>query len=170
MIALSVFLGGPPFAFRWNIGGLPALQVSFQLTPVALCGFLFGPLAALLAGAASDLIRAVLFPMGAYVPWFTIVFALMAAAPAFACKLFFRRAGERGYAYWQMTIGFLVAQFLFSTIANTLLISLLYGNAVALLLPTRIVSLAMAFAHALAVKLIAEALRRSRLMTPSTNR
>lgn len=50
----------------------PVVKIGFGFVPIAVCGMLYGPLWAGVAGGSADLVGAVLFPIGAYFPGFTI--------------------------------------------------------------------------------------------------
>ncbi len=50
-------------------------KIGFGFAPIALCAMSFGPLAAAVAGGLSDLLGAILFPIGPYHPGFTLVSA-----------------------------------------------------------------------------------------------
>lgn len=52
------------------------VKIGFGFVPIALCGFMFGPAIAALAGALADFLGAILFPIGAYFPGFTLTAAL----------------------------------------------------------------------------------------------
>ncbi len=54
----------------------PIVRIGFGFVPIAICGMLYGPMMAGVAGAMSDIIGAVLFPTGAYFPGFTVSAAL----------------------------------------------------------------------------------------------
>ena len=72
LTALGVILGGllsiPAVPF-----GSYSLKIGFGVLPVILSGVLFGPAYGGIVGALTDLIQALLFPKGAYMPWFTVV-------------------------------------------------------------------------------------------------
>lgn len=54
----------------------PIVKIGFGFVPVVLCAILFGPAWAGFAAAAGDFLGAILFPMGAYNPGFTVSAAL----------------------------------------------------------------------------------------------
>ena len=92
LTALGVILGGllsiPAMPF-----GSYTLKIGFGVLPVLLAGVLFGPVYGGIVGALTDLLQALLFPKGAYMPWFTLVgiFSVFHAEaeaniPALACS------------------------------------------------------------------------------------
>lgn len=50
----------------------PQLRITFTFIPLAVAGWLFGPVPAMLVGAVGDIVGALLFPQGAYFPGFTL--------------------------------------------------------------------------------------------------
>lgn len=66
LIALEVVLS------RFLSLSLPTIKIGFAFLPLAVAGILYGPLWAGAAGAAADVLGALLFPIGAYFPGFTL--------------------------------------------------------------------------------------------------
>ena len=84
LTAVSVVLGR--FAsIPVNLMGIFALNFGFGLAPVILSGLLFGPTWGFLTGFLADLIGALAFPKGAYVPLFSLTYALAGFTPAAPC-------------------------------------------------------------------------------------
>lgn len=54
----------------------PQLRITFTFIPLAVCGWLFGPVPAMIVGAVGDIVGSLLFPQGAYFPGFTITSVL----------------------------------------------------------------------------------------------
>ena len=73
LIALQVVLG--------NLVQIAMLtkQMNFGFLPIAVAGYLFGPLGGLLVAALGDVIGTILFGTGAYFPGFTVTAALSGA-------------------------------------------------------------------------------------------
>ena len=65
-IVLSRFLS----INTWN------LKIGFTFIPIFLAGYLYGPFKGALVGGIADLVGAILFPIGAYFPGFTLTCAL----------------------------------------------------------------------------------------------
>ncbi len=73
LIALQVVLG--------NLVQIAMLtkQMNFGFLPIAVSGYLFGPIGGLLVAALGDVIGTLLFGTGAYFPGFTVTAALVGA-------------------------------------------------------------------------------------------
>lgn len=113
----------------WN------LKIGFGFVPVMLAGIFFGPLAGGLVGGLSDLIGALLFPIGPYFPGFTLTAALSGAM--FGWVLHKRHSFARvcGVVLFnQLVLGLLV---------NSFWISVLYGSPYFGLLLSRLVQYAI---------------------------
>ena len=80
LTALGVVLGGllsiPAMPF-----GSYTLKIGFGVLPVIIAGVLYGPGYGAIVGALCDLLQALIFPKGAYMPWFTVVGALFGLYP-----------------------------------------------------------------------------------------
>ncbi len=50
----------------------PQLRITFTFIPLAVAGWLFGAVPAMLVGAVGDIVGSLLFPQGAYFPGFTV--------------------------------------------------------------------------------------------------
>lgn len=50
----------------------PELRITFTFIPLALAGWLLGPVPAMLVGLVGDLVGCILFPAGPYFPGFTL--------------------------------------------------------------------------------------------------
>ncbi|MBR5559530.1 MAG: folate family ECF transporter S component [Oscillospiraceae bacterium] len=113
----------------WN------MKIGFGFVPVMLAGMLFGPLAGGLVGGFSDLIGALLFPIGPYFPGFTLTAALTGAM--FGWMLHKRQSFGRvcGVVLFnQLVLGLLI---------NSFWISVLYGSPYMGLLVSRLVQYAI---------------------------
>ena len=121
----------------WNI------KIGFSFVPVVAAAILYGPLAAGTVGALGDFIGAILFPIGAYFPGFTLTAFLTGLVFGFFLhkrqKVFFTVAA----------VG--INQFILSLFLNTLWISALYGSPYMPLLGTRIFQTLLLFVVQVAV-------------------
>ena len=54
----------------------PIVKISFSFIPLSMIGILYGPIYCCIAGGLADFIGAILFPVGAYFPGYTITAAL----------------------------------------------------------------------------------------------
>ena len=119
-IVLSRFLS----LNMWNI------KIGFSFVPVVVAAMLYGPIAAGVVGALGDFIGAILFPIGAYFPGFTLTAFLTGCV----FGLFLYR--KRGILPTLAAVG--INQFILSLFLNTLWISILYGSPYVPLLATRV--------------------------------
>ena len=77
LIALQVVLG--------NLVQIPTpiKQLNFGFLPIAIAGYLLGPIGGLLVAALGDVVGTILFGTGAYFPGFTVTAALAGMAYGF---------------------------------------------------------------------------------------
>ena len=76
MVAMEVILAR--FSIHtWN------LKIGFTFLPIAVAAILYGPVAGGFVGAIGDVVSAVLFPVGAYFPGFTLTAYLTGAVFGF---------------------------------------------------------------------------------------
>lgn len=120
LTALGVILGGllsiPAVPF-----GSYSLKIGFGVLPVILSGVLFGPAYGGIVGALTDLIQALLFPKGAYMPWFTVVGIFrFGARPVFMKK--------QKPTFVRLLAAVAAGQLFGSVFLNTLLLVELYGS------------------------------------------
>lgn len=109
-IVLSRFLS----ISAWNT------KIGFAFVPVVLAAMLLGPLYAGLVAALADFVGAILFPVGAYFPGFTLTAFLMGAC--YGLFLWKKQSFPR-------VLGAVaVHQLVLSLLLNTLWISVLYGS------------------------------------------
>lgn len=142
-IVLSRFLS---FS-AWN------LKIGFAFLPVVLAAVLIGPLAGGIVAALGDFIGAILFPIGAYFPGFT----LTAFLTGFIFGLFLSKEQTMPRIIGAVAINQLILSFLL----NSLWISILYGAPFIPLLGTRIVQVAvLAPVQVVVIKLILPAVKR----------
>ncbi len=132
-IVLSRFLS----ISAWNT------KIGFAFVPVVLAALLLGPLYAGVVAALADLLGAILFPVGAYFPGFTLTAFLM----GLTYGLFLYRKQD----FLRIFSAVAVHQLLLSLLLNTLWISVLYGSSFVPLLVTRIAQCAILWAVQLAV-------------------
>ena len=132
-IVLSRFLS----ISAWNT------KIGFAFVPVVLAALLLGPLYAGVVAALADLLGAILFPVGAYFPGFTLTAFLM----GLTYGLFLYRKQD----FLRIFAAVAVHQLLLSLLLNTLWISVLYGSSFVPLLVTRIAQCAILWAVQLAV-------------------
>ena len=120
LTALGVVLGG-----MLSIPAMPlgtySVKIGFGAFPVILSGVLFGPVYGGIVGGLTDLLQALLFPKGAYMPWFTLVGILFGLIPG----LFFMK-GQKP-TFLRLLAAIATGQVIGSVILNTTLVVVLYS-------------------------------------------
>ena len=119
-IVLSRFLS----ISAWNT------KIGFAFVPVVIAAILLGPLQAGIVAALADFLGAILFPIGAYFPGFTLT--------AFLMGLFYGLFLYREQTVLRVALSVAVHQLILSLLLNTLWISVLYGSPFGPLLVTRL--------------------------------
>ena len=148
LIALQVVLSR---FLAINIGTV--LKFSFGFVAVVMAAHLYGVPGACAVAAVSDVIGAVLFPMGE----FFIGYTLTATLTGLIYGLFLYKKQD-----WPRTIAAVcINQFVLSLFLNTLWISILYGSPYVPLLATRIVQcLILTAVQLVCIQAIAKAISR----------
>ena len=102
-IALGVVLGGllniPAVVF-----GAYSVKIGFGVLPVILAGMLYGPVYGGMVGGLTDFLQAVIFPKGAYEPWFTIIGIFFGLIPG----LFFMK--KQPFKFWRIFLAVAAGQ------------------------------------------------------------
>ena len=124
-VVLSRFLS---FAV-WN------MKIGFAFIPVVVAAILLGPMKAAAVGALADFVGAILFPIGAYFPGFTLTAGLM----GLVFGLFLHE--KQSFPRVLLAVG--VNQLVLSLLLNTLWISILYDSVYGPLLVTRLAQCAI---------------------------
>lgn len=137
LIALEIVLSRFLSISAWNT------KIGFAFVPVVVAAILLGPLYAGIVGAAADFLGALLFPIGAYFPGFTLTAFLMGLC--YGLFLF------RNQSFPRILGAVAVHQLVLSLLLNTLWISLLYGSPYDPLLVSRLPQCAILAAVQLAV-------------------
>ncbi|MBQ9662027.1 MAG: folate family ECF transporter S component [Oscillospiraceae bacterium] len=142
-IVLSRFLS----ISAWNI------KIGFSFIPIVVAAILYGPLEAGIVGALADFIGAILFPIGAYFPGFTLTAFLMGMV--FGLLLHPKQNLVRNLA----AVG--INQFILGLFLNTFWISVLYGSPFVPLLATRVIQSAiLTVVQVVCIQLIVPVLNR----------
>ncbi len=149
LTALEIVLNRFLSINAWNT------KIGFSFIPVAVAGMLFGPLGGAVVGALGDLVGAILFPIGAYFPGFTLT--------AFLTGLVYGLFLYREQTILRIAAAVGINQLVLSLLLNTLWISVLYGSPYGPLLVTRIAQcLILTAAQLILLPLIARILPRLR--------
>lgn len=123
--ALSVVLG----YYSIVIGDY--IKISFSGLPNQIAGHLFGPAAAALFGAVTDLVKYVVKPTGPFFPGFTISAALSGLLYGMAFY-------QKNITFFRVFLTKLFVVLLVDLLLNTYWLSILYGNGFFAILPVRI--------------------------------
>jgi ECF transporter S component (folate family) len=126
LIALEVVLS------RFCSIATPVMKIGFGFVPVAVCGMMYGPAWAAIAGALADITGASLFPVGPFFPGFTVSAALTGAV----FGLFLRK--QQGN--WLQLAGAVGVNCLgVSLLLSTFWLTIITSSSFWALLPTRVI-------------------------------
>ncbi|MGI6161905.1 MAG: folate family ECF transporter S component [Christensenellales bacterium] len=155
---LSGILAGPlgiPVPFF----GAYSLNLSFGMLPVMLSGILFGPMMGALTGAVADILKVLISSGGAFMPLFTLSYALIGVIPA----LLLRKTRTR--PVFKQLIGITaITQIICSIGLNSLWLVAVMGLSPAIL-PMRIIAqIIMIPLNAILIELVLYALRNERIV------
>lgn len=129
LVALHVILSRFCSINAWNI------KIGFAVVPIFIAACLYGPIFAGIVGALGDFLGALLFPIGAYFPGFTLTCFLTGIL--LGVLLYKKRNIPRILA------AVLINELVLGLLINTYWISLLYGSPFVPLLATRVVQCAI---------------------------
>lgn len=124
LVAMEVTLSRFLSISVWN------MKIGFAFIPVVIAARKLGAPQAVIVAALGDFLGAIMFPIGAYFPGFTVTAGLAALCTA----LFIHKKCN----FKRITASVLINQLCGSLLLNTLWISILYGTPFIALLPTRI--------------------------------
>lgn len=114
-------------------------KIGLAFVAVALAGMLYGPLSGAVVGALADFIGAILFPIGAYFPGFTLTNALLGVIfGMFFSKKFFKEITSSSKLFLRAFLCALSNIVFCTMLLNTLWISVLYTTPFKTLFFTRI--------------------------------
>lgn len=129
LIAIEVILARFVSISAWNI------RIGFSFVPVAIAAMLLGPVKGGIVGALSDFIGAILFPIGAYFPGFTLT--------AFFTGVIFGFFLYKKQTSVRIIFAVVINQLILSQVVNTYWISVLYGAPFGPLFATRLIQSAI---------------------------
>lgn len=121
LTAIGAILGGALSIPGIAMGGY-TFKISLGMLPVILSGVLYGPLWGGMVGGLTDLIQALVFPRGPYMPWFTLVGIFFGAIPG----LFFTKRQEATLP--RLALAIASGQIISSVFLNTAVLVLLVGG------------------------------------------
>lgn len=150
LIAMEIVLSRFLSINAWNT------KIGFSFVPIVVAAMLYGPIAGGIVGAMGDFLGAVLFPIGAYFPGFTLT--------AFLTGVVFGLLLHNNCSIPKIILAVLINQCVLSLCLNTLWLSILYGTPYGPLFVTRLVQTAILFAvQTVVIIAIYKALPRLRL-------
>jgi len=129
-IVLSRFL-----SVRIPIGGAEGIRFGIGTLPVILAGISLGPLDGAVVGAVSDLLGYFIYPMGAFMPQFTLTSLLYGLIPG----LLFRYILRKRLTFANLFITSMIAEVIGISI-TPLLINQLFQIPWAVLMPPRLIT------------------------------
>lgn len=118
-VAIAVVLDGF-FKVPVNLFGTYALKLTFGMVPILFLSVSYGPLYGGLCGAIMDFLQAILFPIGAFNPLFTISAFVMGATPGLIQHGSPLRKGR-------LALGIAAGQILGSVVLSTIFLIITYG-------------------------------------------
>lgn len=107
------------------------VRIGFGFVPIAICGMMYGPIWAGVAGGVADVLGATLFPVAPYFPGFTI----SAVLTGLIFGLLLRREEK---TWFRLSLAVALNCLGVSLCLNTLWLSMMFGTPFQVLLPTRI--------------------------------
>lgn len=124
LVAMEIILNRFLSINAWNI------KIGFSFVPIVIAAILFGPVHSAIVGGLGDFIGALLFPIGAYFPGFTLTAVLMGIV--WGIFLF------KNQSIVRIGLATIINQFILGLVVNTYWISVLYGSPYGPLFVTRI--------------------------------
>ena len=109
----------------------PIAKIGFAFLPLSIIAMLYGPLYAGFAGAAADFIGAMLFPIGAFFPGFTLTALLTGVTYGLLLH-------EHEKSTSRIVASTLISQLVFSLGLNTVWLWMITGRGYMAILPTRV--------------------------------
>ena len=129
LIAIQIILSRFLSFSVWN------MKIGFGFVPIVVAAMILGPVPAALVGGVSDFLGAILFPVGAYFPGFTLTAVLTGAI--FGLFLQEKQTPIR------VVFSVALTQLICSQLINTYWISILYGAPYASLFAPRLIQTAV---------------------------
>lgn len=108
------------------------LEIRFAIIPIAICGYMLGPVATGIVGGAADVVGYLVKPTGPFFPGFTI-------SNIISGVIFGLMLHNKKVTLWRTLLATIIQSFAVGILLNSLWLSILYGNAFPVVLATRIV-------------------------------
>ena len=129
LTALEIVLNRFMSINAWNI------KIGFNFVPIVIAAIMFGPIHAAIVAALGDFMGAILFPIGAYFPGFTLT--------AFITGAVFGLFLHKEQTLMRTVLSVCIVQLILGLLLNSYWISVLYGSPYGPLLATRIIQCAI---------------------------
>jgi Predicted membrane protein len=136
LVQVAVLIAVEVVLSRFLSISTPIVKIGFAFLPIALVAMLYGPLWAGATGALGDFIGAILFPIGAYFPGFTLTAFL--SGFVFGVVL---HHNEKKIS--RICAGVAVSQLLLHLGLNTVWLWMITGRGYLAILPTRVAQCAL---------------------------
>ena len=125
------------YSIKLNLA--PELRITFTFIPLALAGWLLGPVPAMLVGLVGDIIGCVLFPAGPYFPGFTLT--KIVSGLIYGISLYRTPQKKIPFVVSGAVIG---TNLLANVVLNSIWLSILYGKAWSVYVASHLVKNALA--------------------------
>ena len=160
LVLLSIFVAMEIVLSRFLSFSTWNTKIGFAFLPVAAAAILMGPLQAAVVGGVADVLGAILVPIGAYFPGFTVTAALTGVV----FGLFFHKE----QTVPRVLGAVLINQFILGLLINSYWISVLYGRYYRELLVTRFTqSVILTVVQTAGILALAKLLKRIRPSIPA---
>lgn len=131
MIHLAVLITLEIVLSRFLSISTPVVKISFAFLPVAIGAMLYGPMAGGIIGGLSDLVGAILFPIGMYFPGFTL--------SAFLIGVIYGVLLSKNNTWMNLILAVLISRFCISLLLSTYWLVILTNMPFAILFSTRLI-------------------------------
>ena len=132
MLHVSILIAMEVILSRFVSIATPIVKIGFGFVPIAICAMLYGPVWAGVAGGLADFMGAILFPIGAYFPGFTV--SAFLTGVVFGLFLY-----KREVKWLNLCAAVLINCLGISLCLSTYWLTIITGSPFLALLPTRIV-------------------------------
>lgn len=139
LVALEIVLSRFLSFSVWN------QKIGFAFVAVAAAGMLYGPIGGAIVGGLSDFCGAILFPIGAYFPGFTLTNAILGVIFGLLLNTKKIEVKHKGFSLVviRSILAAVINQIVCSLLLNSVWISVLYKTPIRELMATRLVQAAI---------------------------
>lgn len=140
LIALNVILTRIG-SIRIGGGGTEITRIGFGGYPIIFAGLVLGPIAGGIVGAIGDLVGMLMFPMGPFMPQFTIIAALTGIIPGLIMMMF--KDEDSQTSTWKLFLAIGLGQIITSILLTPYFMQKLFDIPMILKVPERIITQAI---------------------------